>query len=273
MKRVLCLMLAFLLGLTALSVGALAGEDAAVVVIGETLTEPAAEAAAGDAEPAGGGPEERQASEAPVPEDEMPLAVESAYVSDAAAQDPGEARADLMPPGGEDAPAEAGAGTEMPAADAMIIDSEGPAYTVSGEGILLENGVYSYALVIKETGELTFDNDLAISYQGVDGRYSLHYEIEGSGSHIMIVNGTFENILTTSPLTKRLRGRVSRDVYSYQLDLRTSEGFSFANSLQYLCDGNPRGYSLHYSYDLAANSQTLILKLQDRGADPQRQRV
>ena len=73
----------------------------------------------------------------------------------------------------------------------------------------------------------------------------------------MTVTGTFENIISANPLTGKLRDRVSEDSYFYQLALRTKEGFSFTNKLKFLFDGNAYDFSIHYSYDLLTDSQTL----------------
>ena len=142
-------------------------------------------------------------------------------------------------------------------------------YTVSGSDIDVGDGTYNYELVIRETGEVTFDNDLTISYQGVDGQYSMHYEIDEADNHTMIVSGFFKNIITESPLLQRIRDRVSDDSYSYELDLRTSEGFTFTNTLSFLLDEERYGYSMIYSYDLATDSQTFVVeKIEDETIPP-----
>ena len=144
----------------------------------------------------------------------------------------------------------------------------------SNENINLLGGKYSYKLVLRPDGTLTFDNSLEILYQGVDGRYQLSYEIDKSDNHIMIVTGYFENIITESPLMKLLSDEeknwilthVSEDSYYYQLDLRTKEGFTFTNTLKFLYDSKPLGYSLYYAYDLFTKKQTLnINRLPDAG--------
>lgn len=106
---------------------------------------------------------------------------------------------------------------------------------------------------------MIFNNDLDILYQEVYGKYDLHYDMVEPDNHIMVVNGTFDNLLKASPLLRRKSNRISDDSYSYQLDLRTKEGFTFTNALGYTYDGTRYGYSINYSYDLAANKSTLII--------------
>lgn len=148
-------------------------------------------------------------------------------------------------------------------ADTELTDEESAEpveYVISGKDIDIENGNYSYQLVVKETGELIFDNDLEINYQDVDGCYKLHYEIAEADNHIMIVTGTFDNIMVASPLLKKISDRISEDSYFHQLDLRTNEGFTFENKLQFLFDGAKHGYTINYGYDLATNNQTFDIK-------------
>ena len=114
---------------------------------------------------------------------------------------------------------------------------------------------------------MTFDNDLEISYQGINGRYQLNYEIDETDNHIMIVTGAFDNIIIASPLLdkipdknkKQLLSRISEDKYFYQLILKTAEGLSFENTLRFLFDSKPFGYSLFYAYDLLTDKQKLII--------------
>ena len=129
---------------------------------------------------------------------------------------------------------------------------------LSGKNIVLENGTYNYNLYANAFGKMTYDNDLEILYQGVDGKYNLHYDIVDSDHHTMIVNGLFYNIMKTSPLLKRYSNRISDDSYSYQLDLRTNESLSFKNSLDYRFDGKHRDYSVNYNYDVATKKQSLV---------------
>ena len=129
---------------------------------------------------------------------------------------------------------------------------------LSGKNIVLENGTYNYNLYANAFGKMTYDNDLEILYQGVDGKYNLHYDLVDSDHHTMIVNGLFYNIMKTSPLLKRYSNRISDDSYSYQLDLRTNESLSFKNSLDYRFDGKHRDYSVNYNYDVATKKQSLV---------------
>ena len=172
--------------------------------------------------------------------------------------------------GGEDldadppADADPGSGTDVIPLEPETTDEEEPAvteYVLSGTNIPVIDGIYSYKLVIRPPEYLVFDNDLENLYQGVKGRYQLHYEILEADNHIMIVKGVFEDILTESPLVPQgCKDRISEDSYSYVLELRTKEGFTFENELKYLVDGLQHGYKLYYSYDLETNSHTLELE-------------
>ena len=121
--------------------------------------------------------------------------------------------------------------------------------------------------VIRSDRTLTFDNDLEIYYQGVNGRYRLYYDIDKTDNHTMIVTGVFDNIIIASPLMKKISAaerewilkHISKDSYFYQLVLRTKEGFSFINSLRYYFDAKRCGYMMKYKYDLATDKQTLII--------------
>ncbi|MBQ1312127.1 MAG: fibronectin type III domain-containing protein [Blautia sp.] len=130
---------------------------------------------------------------------------------------------------------------------------------IQGNRIALQNGQYSYKLLLRSTGELTFDNDLKIYYQGVDGIYRLHYEIDPTDQHIMIVTGTFNNLMAASPLLESIRSNISEDTYFYQLDLKTRNGFTFTNTLTFKFDGKKYGYTLNYAYDLLADKNTLLI--------------
>lgn len=140
-------------------------------------------------------------------------------------------------------------------------------YVISGKNISIRGGKYSYRLVIRSDRTLTFDNDLEIYYQGVNGRYQLHYDIDTTDNHTMIVTGTFDNIIIASPLLEKLRAserewiltHISKDSYFYQLVLKTKEGFSFINTLRFLIDAWKCGYSVRYSYDLKTDKQTLVI--------------
>ncbi len=140
-------------------------------------------------------------------------------------------------------------------------------YVISGTNISIRGGTYSYRLVIRSDRTLTFDNDLEIYYQGINGRYQLHYDIDTTDNHTMIVTGTFDNIIISSPLLDKLRAsekewiltHISKDSYFYQLVLKTKEGFSFINTLRFLIDAWKCGYSVRYSYDLKTDRQTLVI--------------
>ena len=140
-------------------------------------------------------------------------------------------------------------------------------YVISGSNITIKDGKYSYRLVIRSDRTLTFDNDLEIYYQGVNGRYRLHYDIDKTDNHTMIVTGVFDNIIIASPLLEKLSAaerewiltHISKDSYFYQLILKTKEGFSFVNSLRFLIDARKHGYIAKYSYDLLTDTQTLII--------------
>lgn len=141
----------------------------------------------------------------------------------------------------------------------FVINATKSELSVAGTNIILSNGAYNYQLYANTAGRMIFDNDLAIAYQGVDGKYSLHYDMVDADNHIMIVNGTFNNLLTASPLLQQIRDRISEDSYSYQLNLRTTEGFAFNNRLSYLYNGSLRGLVINFSYDKATNSQSLVI--------------
>lgn len=140
-------------------------------------------------------------------------------------------------------------------------------YVISGRNISIRDGKYNYRLVIRSDRTLTFDNDLEINYQGINGKYKLHYDIDETDNHTMIVTGTFDNIIISSPLMQKLSAsdrewilsHISRDSYFYQLILKTKEGFSFMNTLRFLFDARQCGYSVRYGYDLLKNNQTLMI--------------
>lgn len=172
---------------------------------------------------------------------------------------------------GESAESSTEIDTEGIPQDSIEIVSEewtGPAeYVISGRNITIKGGKYSYKLVIRSDRTLTFDNDLEIYYQGVDGKYKLHYDIDKNDNHTMIVTGTFDNIIISSPLLDKIGAserewiltHISEDSYIYQLVLKTKEGFSFVNALRFLIDAKKCGYSVKYSYDLKTDKQTLII--------------
>lgn len=129
---------------------------------------------------------------------------------------------------------------------------------LSGKNIVLENGAYNYDLYANASGKLTYDNDLEILYQGVNGKYNLHYDIVDNDHHTMVVNGLFYNIMKTSPLLKRYSNRISDDSYAYHLDLRTNESYSFNNHLVYRFDGKPRTYSVSVSGGRVRGTEAMI---------------
>ncbi len=193
------------------------------------------------------------------PETAVSVATQDEAVSNSQLATEIEAEAEIIPP------------------NAMVIecnkDADPTELIVSGTDIELENGTYNYRLMVNSNSELTFDNDLQILYQGIDGKYKLHYAMDQTDNHIMVVDGTFNNIMVESPLLQKgiatniIRSRISEDTYSYQLDLRTEEGFTYTNSLTYLFNGNERGYAINYAYDLLTDTQTLVINsvwVQDR---------
>ena len=161
---------------------------------------------------------------------------------------------------------------------------------IEDKGIEVEGGSFDYTLKIKPDLTLTMDIDLSIVYQEIDGLYNLHYEIDEQKNHTMIVSGTFRNIVVNSPLVEQLhpgivtkfvnicktigfftpdengsyeyiedlcndpqnwiRTNISEDSYSYKLDLKTNEGFSFVNVLSLLIYENEHGYSINFNYTL-----------------------
>ena len=143
----------------------------------------------------------------------------------------------------------------------VIIDADSDGitqYTISGSNIPVQNGTYWYKFVYKQTGSFVFDNYLLVLYQGVDGTYSLHYAMPQSDNHHMIAYGSFNNILVTSPLlSNSITRKITEDNYCYTLDLKTKEGFTISNRLQYKYNGIQIGYQINYAYDLASNTQTV----------------
>lgn len=138
---------------------------------------------------------------------------------------------------------------------------------ISRKNVSIKDGKYSYRLVLRSNRTLTFDNDLEIYYQGVNGKYRLHYDIDETDDHTMIVTGVFDNIIIASPLLEKLSeedrnwilSHVSRDSYFYQLLLKTKEGFTFMNALRFMIDSHKLGYSIKYAYDLLSDKQTLVI--------------
>ena len=142
-------------------------------------------------------------------------------------------------------------------------------FTISGKDIPVQDGRYSYYLKIRSDGTLVFDNDLEIYYQGVDGLYKLNYEIDKNDNHVMLVNGTFDNIILASPLLENLKeqyrnyiiNNVNEDSYDYELDLWTNDGFVFRNRLQFLFKSTPVSFSTSYDYDLPTDISTVMVVL------------
>ena len=138
-------------------------------------------------------------------------------------------------------------------------------FTIACENISLKNGTYSFSLIIRSDRTLKFDNNLEISYQGIEGCYSLNYEIDETDNHLMTVNGTFNNIITSSPLLDRVSADlanlvvslVSDDSYSYQLSLNTQKGFTFKNQLKFLFNSRPYSFSVSYTYDKTVRQKLL----------------
>ena len=140
-------------------------------------------------------------------------------------------------------------------------------FIIAGKNIPITDGIYSYQLRIRSDGTLDFNNDLEILYQGIDGRYKLDYTIDETDNHIMVVTGTFKNIITQSPALDTLPGRgkewvqdnFSDDSYFYELNLRTKEGFTMKNRLQFLFRSTPCVYSVDYMYELLNDGHTLTV--------------
>ena len=179
-------------------------------------------------------------------------------------------------------------------------DLEGTKLIVGGDNVALENGTYSYKLTLSAEEGFSFSNDLKVYYQGVDGRYEMHYVFPPGEdtNHTMIVMGDFDNIITASPLKIDV-GKllayiisgdysqavdfildgglnfsdnvtvddvypVSDDKYSYELVLKTKEGFHFSNKLDFIYDGEKYGYTIDYDYDLLEDNHTLKIKVGDK---------
>ena len=144
-------------------------------------------------------------------------------------------------------------------------------FVLSGENIAVEDGVYSYQFRLRPNGTLVFDNDLTRTYQGVSGRYQLHYAIDEADRHTMIVNGNFEHIITASPLLEKLsaenksliRSNVSEDSYLYKLVLKTEEKLTFKNKLSFLYGSDQHGFTVYYKYDIPKDKQTLKISPTD----------
>ena len=60
---------------------------------------------------------------------------------------------------------------------------------------------------------------------------------------------------------------VSNDTYSYKLVLKTKEGFTFENALDFIFEGEAYGYKLEYKYDLI-DGQTLVITGTGKKTEP-----
>ena len=142
-------------------------------------------------------------------------------------------------------------------------------FAIGGEDIQLDNGKYSYQLLLKSNGTMVFDNDLEIFYQGIDGLYRMNYTIDETDNHLMMVDGLFDNIIVASPLVDKLPDEISKiilckvkdDSFGYNLDLKTKDGLTFRNKLQFVFDTQPYSYSSDYAYDLATDTQKITVYL------------
>ena len=138
-------------------------------------------------------------------------------------------------------------------------------FVLSGRDIIVEDGIYSYLFRLSPNGTLVFDNHLERKYQGIDGRYQLHYDIDEAGLHNMIVTGEFDHIITASPLLEKLSAKtrnrilsnVSDDSYFYHFVLKTEKELTFRNSLAFLYGSDRHGFSFDYRYEISADKQTV----------------
>ena len=144
-------------------------------------------------------------------------------------------------------------------------------FVLSGRDINIGKGKYSYLFRLSPNGTLVFDNDLTREYQGVNGKYQLHYDINEADQHTMIVTGEFDHIITASPLLEkisagnknRILSNVSDDSYFYQLVLKTKEILTFRNNLGFSYNSDQHGYSIDYQYDIAADKQNVKFSVSD----------
>ena len=138
-------------------------------------------------------------------------------------------------------------------------------WIISGDDIDVQGGKYSYKLILRANGTLSFNHDLEVSYQGITGSYQLNYDKNENGNDMMIMMGKAENIIVASPALEKLSDKsknwihshISGDTYSYQLILRAKEGISFNNKLRFFFNSDPHGYSMNYAYDILTDKQTL----------------
>lgn len=179
------------------------------------------------------------------------------------------------------------------------VDRNGKELTVSGNNIAVAGGKYKYELKLSSKKGFAFDNEFkGVFYKGIEvENYQLHYDFPAEdNNHTMIVSGDFNNIIVASPLKidvgKLLvlvisgnysgavdfilsddinvsenvsiesgkTNRISNDKYSYELVLKTKEGFHFCNKLEFLYDENKYGYTMDYNYSLSDNKHTLTIK-------------
>ena len=165
---------------------------------------------------------------------------------------------------------------------------------IHDENVETEGDTFDYSLTIRPDLTLTIDIDLSNTYEDIEGKYNLHYDIDEDKNHVMVVSGKFDGIIVDSPLIdkvqpemiKRLVGiaetlgfllpdqngsyewieeicndpqnwiqtNISEDSYSYTLDLKTDEGFTFVNALSLLIYEEQHGYSIDFHYSLPTNS-------------------
>lgn len=164
--------------------------------------------------------------------------------------------------------------------------------TITGEDIDLKNGEYNFQL--KAGNGFVFENELDINYQGIVGTYGINYSFPQNGDmHTMIVTGKFYNVISESPLSGKVDlGKllslvisgdyaqaavsilnkevfidrdsywkpVTGDKYEYNLVLKTGEGFTFDNNLQFTYDEKKYGYTLTYDYDLSSKKGSLTIR-------------
>ena len=177
-----------------------------------------------------------------------------------------------------------------------LIDSNNKEVTISGDNIAVAGGKYRFELKLSSKDGFAFDNQLTdVYYQGVDvENYQMTYEFPpDGGNHTMIVRGDFGNIvkvgaekiwaMAASGKFSDVAGvildngnntsntvyvdkdnskasRISGDKYSYELVLKTKEGFSFNNALVFLYNEDKYGFNVDYTYSLSDNNHTLKIK-------------
>ena len=145
---------------------------------------------------------------------------------------------------------------------------------IESKDVETDGGTFDYSLKIRPDLTLVIDIDLENVYEEIEGQYNLHYEIDDDKNHIMVVSGKFDNVIVDSPLLEKVhpemvsrlvgiaeslgffspdeegnydwieelcedpqnwvQTNISEDSYSYTLDLKTDEGFTFVNALSLL---------------------------------------